>query len=178
VEIETLLTGSRWQMLEHIASRPCSPNELATLTSTTVANVSSQLRLLEAAGIVFKTRTGAADAGKPRIHYRLRPNHVFISRLSSRQVSKRLLRLTTTDSLLLAVIEADVADKKTVVSYVMKHARKFENKILGLSQEGSTTNIGVIGEHDLPSVETGAHKIKVRSVSSLDGYDIQIGDYE
>lgn len=53
----SLLSGSRWELLEALAKKPSSTSELAVGIGTSQANVSQQLRQLEIAGIVTKQRT-------------------------------------------------------------------------------------------------------------------------
>ena len=66
MELDSFLASPRWEILSLISERPSSPIELAEKTKTTVSFVSQQLKLLEAAQIVKKTKTGAFEKGKPR----------------------------------------------------------------------------------------------------------------
>lgn len=59
----------RWAILEIIAKKPSSPVEISQKVKTSVSYVSQQLKLLEAAGLVVKEKTGSADKGKPRLVY-------------------------------------------------------------------------------------------------------------
>ncbi len=63
------LGSPRWAILEIIARKPSSPVEISQNVNTSVSYVSQQLKLLEAAGLVTKERTGSADKGKPRLVY-------------------------------------------------------------------------------------------------------------
>lgn len=76
-----LVSASRWQILEQIALSPASPIQLAEKIGTSVAYVSQQLKLLEAANIVIKNRTGFADKGKPRNVYAIARDVVTFSAL-------------------------------------------------------------------------------------------------
>ncbi len=94
MDLETLLTGSKWEIIELLAKEKLSPIELAKRLNTTIANISSQLRLLQAAGLVQKEKTGSAGAGKPRTLFSLSDNYGFIIVFSKDFAKKKLLRLT------------------------------------------------------------------------------------
>ncbi len=66
MELDSFLASPRWEILKIISERPSSPIEIAEQTKTTVSFVSQQLKLLEAAQIVSKKKTGAFEKGKPR----------------------------------------------------------------------------------------------------------------
>ena len=53
----TILTDSKWNIIKELSEKEQTPTELADKTKTTLANISQQLRLLEAYGIVKKERT-------------------------------------------------------------------------------------------------------------------------
>ncbi|MBW2966588.1 winged helix-turn-helix domain-containing protein [Candidatus Woesearchaeota archaeon] len=93
MELETLLTGSKWEILELLAKNKLSPTELAKKLNTTIANISSQLRLLQTAGLVKREKTRAAGAGKPRTLFSLSDDFCFITVFSTNFAKKKLLRL-------------------------------------------------------------------------------------
>ena len=94
MDLETLLTGTKWEILELLASKPLSPLELAKKLNTTIANISQQLRLLQTAGLVKKQRTGSAKPGKPRMLFSLSNNYAFITVLSKGFAKKKLIKLS------------------------------------------------------------------------------------
>jgi hypothetical protein len=56
MEIEPLISGSKWSMIALLSEKSQSPTELAAKTGTSLANISQQLRLKgkgEAAHAVF-----------------------------------------------------------------------------------------------------------------------------
>ncbi|MBW2982221.1 winged helix-turn-helix domain-containing protein [Candidatus Woesearchaeota archaeon] len=93
MELETLLTGSKWEIIELLAKESLSPIEIAKRLKTTIANVSMQLRLLQTAGLVKKEKTGSAGAGKPRTLFSLSDNYGFIIVFSKKFAKKKLLKL-------------------------------------------------------------------------------------
>lgn len=69
MDYDTFLASPRWAILDFIARKPSSPVEISQHIKTSVSYVSQQLKLLEAAGIVTKEKTGSAEKGKPRLVY-------------------------------------------------------------------------------------------------------------
>ena len=94
MELETLLTGSKWEIIELLAKDSISPTDLAKRLNTTIANISMQLRLLQTAGLVKREKTRAAGAGKPRTLFSLSDDYGFIIVFSKDFAKKKLLRLT------------------------------------------------------------------------------------
>ena len=94
MDLETLLTGTKWEIIEILSTRPSSPSELAKNLQTTIANISQQLRLLQTAGLVKKQRTGSAKPGKPRMLFSLSDNYAFITVLSKGFAKKKLIKIS------------------------------------------------------------------------------------
>lgn len=93
MDLETLLTGSKWEIIELLSKEKLSPLNLAKKLNTTIANISSQLRLLQTAGLVKKEKTGSAGAGKPRTLFSLSDDYGFITVFSKGFAQKKLLKL-------------------------------------------------------------------------------------
>jgi predicted transcriptional regulator len=90
MEQETLFTASKWEILKLLESGPLSPIELASLSRTSVANVSQQLRLLEIAGLVTSERVPNRDKGQPRILYSIAGNSCYMISTENKFVDKHL----------------------------------------------------------------------------------------
>lgn len=58
---EEQITGTKWDIIEQLSKETLSPKELSEKLNTTIANVSQQLKLLEAYGYLKKKKT---DQGK------------------------------------------------------------------------------------------------------------------
>lgn len=89
MEQETLFTSSKWEILKLLEKGSASPIELASLSRTSVANVSQQLRLLEMAGLVKSERISNRDKGQPRILYSLAGNSCYMISTASNFVNKK-----------------------------------------------------------------------------------------
>ena len=94
MDVDSFLAMPKWDILQIISERPSSPIEIAQITKTTVSYVSQQLKLLEAVGIVAKTKTGAFEKGKPRNVYSVREDFVHFTVLAQGYAEKKKLLLS------------------------------------------------------------------------------------
>jgi DNA-binding transcriptional ArsR family regulator len=103
MEHETLFTASKWEILKQLELRERSPIELAKICSTSVANVSQQLRLLEMAGLVTSRRVSNRDKDKPRILYSLAGNLSYVIATSDKFVDKKVLQLSEYNKIIMRI---------------------------------------------------------------------------
>ena len=89
MEIESLFSSTRWEIIKALARDKLSPMELAVKTKTTSANISQQLRLLELAGLVRSEKTSNVERGKPRVVYMLAGDMAFLILSSPNFASKK-----------------------------------------------------------------------------------------
>ena len=89
MDLDSLFSSQRWNILEIIAKKPSSPLEISEELNTSVAYVSQQLKLLEFAGIVIKEKTGFFEKGKPRNLYKISEDLIYISFLSEGESAKK-----------------------------------------------------------------------------------------
>ena len=94
MDLETLLTGTKWDIIELLAQSKFSPSELAKKLNTTIANISQQLRLLQTAGLIKKKRTGSGKPGKPRMLFSLSNNYAFVIVFSDGFSEKKLVSIS------------------------------------------------------------------------------------
>lgn len=102
MEFEELFTGSRWAMLKELASKQMSETELASRLGTSLANISQQIRLLEAYGIVSKEKQVLEKKpGKPRKAYSLQKSFATISLVTENNVKKLAREITPIETIFL-----------------------------------------------------------------------------
>jgi len=94
MDIETLLTGTKWEILKLLAEKKLSPLEIAKKLNTTIANISQQIRLLQTAGLVKKEKTSAVKAGKPRTLFSISHDYAMVIVFSDGFAQKKLIKLT------------------------------------------------------------------------------------
>jgi len=91
MDFDSFLTYPRWELLKIITEKPSSPIELAEKLNTTVSYISQQLKLLDAAGLLVKKKTGAAEKGKPRTLFSLSNGLLYFSVLTNKFSEKKLI---------------------------------------------------------------------------------------
>ena len=94
MHVETLLTGTKWEIIELLAKKSLSPSDLSSKLNTTIANISQQLRLLETAGLVNKQRTGSGKPGKPRVLFSIADDYCLIMLFTKGFAKKKLVRVS------------------------------------------------------------------------------------
>jgi predicted transcriptional regulator len=94
MDFDSFLTSPRWEILQIIAEKPSSPVEIAQKLNTTVSYASQQLKLLDAAGLLNKEKTGAAEKGKPRTLFSLSNELLYLTVLTKELSEKKLIYLT------------------------------------------------------------------------------------
>ncbi len=98
-----LLSDSRWEILRLIAEKPLSPIQIAKKLNTTVSYISQQLRLLEAAGLTQKERTGQVEKGKPRTLFSIPKEITYLISLTKDFAKKKLIYLTEYHKIILRI---------------------------------------------------------------------------
>ncbi|HVY01902.1 MAG TPA: ArsR family transcriptional regulator [Candidatus Nanoarchaeia archaeon] len=103
MEIDSFLTLPRWRILEILSAQPSSPIEISAKINTSTAYVSQQLKLLEAANIVKKHKTGAADKGKPRVVFSIAKDIVYLTILSDKFSTKKVISIDEKNKVILRI---------------------------------------------------------------------------
>lgn len=86
-----------------VAKKPSSPIEISEQLQTSVSYVSQQLKLLEAANLVTKQKTGAVERGKPRTVYSLAKEVVHLTALINSYPLKKVIPLTDYHKIMLRI---------------------------------------------------------------------------
>ena len=94
MNVDAFFGTPRWHILEIVAEKPVSPSDIALSLKTSVSYVSQQLKLLEAAGLIIKEKTGLADKGKPRSLYSISQDFFHLTILSKGWSSKKVIPLS------------------------------------------------------------------------------------
>lgn len=103
MEVDSFLANPRWDILNMITDNPSSPMEISDKIGTTMSFISQQLKLLEAAGLVKKEKTGAVDKGKPRSIYSISQESVYLIPLAKNFSEKKLVSLSPEKKIILKI---------------------------------------------------------------------------
>ncbi|MFT4310544.1 MAG: winged helix-turn-helix domain-containing protein [Candidatus Woesearchaeota archaeon] len=121
MEWESFTTSTKWDILTALAKQPTSPSQIADILGTTVANVSAQLKLLEAANIIEKQKTGNASAGKPRLLFSILQPSVYITSIQSQNTYKYKISPTLFQQVILNVWKLEEQYHKPLTAFILKH---------------------------------------------------------
>ncbi|MBL7055898.1 winged helix-turn-helix transcriptional regulator [Candidatus Woesearchaeota archaeon] len=103
MELATLFTEQKWNILSSLSEKPYSPLQLAEKLDTTMANISQQLRLLEAFNLVKKEKIRNRDKGKPRSLFSLVDNHAYLISSMDSFAEKKLIKVNQHQSIVLKI---------------------------------------------------------------------------
>jgi len=126
MEIESLFTDVKWDILKLLSERGYSPIEISAKINTTISNVSQQLRLLEAAGLVNKKKISNRDKGKPRTAFYLSDDYAYILLIMNNFTDKKLMRLDDNSKFLLKIL---FLEDKELHYYIQNFYWKIEENL-------------------------------------------------
>jgi hypothetical protein len=93
MEIESIFLDSKWQILTELSHASLSPTELAEKTGTSIANISAQLRLLEALDFIGKEKLSNVAKGQPRKLFSLKKEFAYLILGTKSVIGKKMFRL-------------------------------------------------------------------------------------
>jgi predicted transcriptional regulator len=158
MEIDSFLTLPRWRILEILSAQPSSPIEISAKINTSTAYVSQQLKLLEAANIVKKHKTGASDKGKPRVVFSIAKDIVYLTILSNNFSTKKIVNIDEKNKIILRIWLVDDPYLRHSLEKAYWLVEKNLNEIKGiyLDQTGKKPNL---------IIQTDSEKLKSRLIS-------------
>ena len=137
MDYDSFLSMPRWQILEIIAKKSSSPVEISIELNTSVSYISQQLKLLEAANLVSKEKTGKADKGQPRNLYSLSKEIVYIKSLAFNAPSKKLINLTPYHKIVLNIWHLDDINSHHILQKYYYHIEKYLDQVQGIFFDSS-----------------------------------------
>ncbi len=93
MDLESVFTDSKWNILAELSHGSLSPTELANKTGTSVANISTQIRLLEALDFIEKEKLNNVGKGEPRKLFSLKKEFCYLILGTKFAVGKKMIRL-------------------------------------------------------------------------------------
>lgn len=93
MELAGLFTEQKWNILKLLSEEEFSPLQLSQRSKTTMANISQQLRLLEASSLVGKRKIPNRDRGKPRTLFHIRKDFGYLIQVRQGFAEKKLVEL-------------------------------------------------------------------------------------
>jgi hypothetical protein len=152
MECEELINGSKWEILKELSYKEKSAVELSRKINQSTANITTQLKILEAYGIIKKTAIPAENkrkAGKPKTPYTISQDILITCFLKQGHAEKRIIKLKELNHfhklfvnifftlsqdqhypLIKYVTEADLIRKADAISYLESNDKETELLII------------------------------------------------
>ena len=168
MELESLFSSTRWEILKAVSKHKLSPMELAEKLNSTSANISQQLRLLELAGLVKSERLSNVERGKPRIVYSLAGDNAYLILLSRNYTDKKMMALTSYHKFTLKTWFLDNVEHHKKLVKVYSELEKYIDTIEIIAIDPSFSSFIlylVVDSKSEPSIKKVLHGYKVHFVS-------------
>jgi predicted transcriptional regulator len=165
LEIESLFSSTRWEILRELSQRKLSPMELASALNTTSANISQQLRLLELGGLVKSEKTSNVDKGKPRVIYSLEGENAYLIYTGKNFAEKKLISLSLYHKFMMKSWFLENPEHQRLMPTVYEALLPYMSKIEAVAaSSGTSLNIYIVGKQFNISIE----KVRLSFVSMDD----------
>ena len=150
LELEPVLTATRWSILKILAERKASPMEMAKELNTTIANISQQLRLLEAYGLVSKEKVQGKEKNKPRTLYSIAQDSVYYVTIANKFAQKKKVTLTNHKKTILKIWSLEKEGWQFHIEKFYWKVEPYLGKIKRIAVDVSQPNMAVLVETDDP----------------------------
>jgi len=157
MELGSLFTDVKWKILKLLSEKEMSPLEIAEQTGTTISNVSQQMKLLEAAGILQKRKIPNRDKGKPRTIFSIAKDCSYMVLVMDTLSEKKLLTLQEYHKVILRIW---MIEDPSIHYYLEKFYWQIEDKIEYISAILANFNQVIIITDNPGKIKTGEVKIK------------------
>ena len=144
MEMDGLFVSSKWKILQIISNKPSTPQELAQKLNTSLANISQQMRFLEFADLVKKTRIAQDTFGKPKSNMSLKNNFSYVVLVSKGTTKKDIVNLDDFQNMLMSCwLNLTGQKKKSFENFIIDNKKKL-NLIKEVYFDGSSNEIFVL----------------------------------
>ncbi|MCP3686325.1 MAG: winged helix-turn-helix transcriptional regulator [bacterium] len=144
METETLFTEQRWNIIRSLSDQRYSPLQLAGMLNTTMANISQQLRLLEAADLVKKDKIPNRDRGKPRSMFSLAHDSAYLISAMNGFADKRLLQMSDYHEIILRIWFIDNPEWHYYVEKYYWKIEPYMEQIQGIVTAATTDRMEIV----------------------------------
>jgi len=155
MDVTEILNGTKWEILSTISQERASPLEIAKSYNTTIANISQQLRLLEAFGLVKKEKIPNRDKGKPRTLFSLKQDLAYIIPITKNFTKRKLLELTKHQKIILKIWFMENPEIRYIVEKafwkIEPHLKSISSIFISLA--GKNPEIIIVTEKSIPQLK-------------------------
>jgi DNA-binding Lrp family transcriptional regulator len=147
---ENEIAGSKWQILKILSKNPQTPKQLADRLGTTIANMSQQLKLLEAYGFLKKVRADRGPNARKtkdlRVMYSLVKGKTWLINVMPGSVKRKELKQTPEITFLVNLLLLDLKEEHPFVLnfFLNSSLMDYIDSIYHLKSDKSEINLLVI----------------------------------
>jgi predicted transcriptional regulator len=143
MQLESLFTDQKWNILKQLAHEPQSPLQLSHKLNTTMANVSQQLKLLEAVNLVKKEKIRNRDKGKPRTLFSLTADYALLVPLTKNFAEKKLVKATDHQKSILRIwfLQSEALQHETEMLYWKLHGHFKDIEAIVVDENSGTIHV-------------------------------------
>jgi DNA-binding transcriptional ArsR family regulator len=165
MEIESLFTGTKWTILKWLSQSSYSPLELAEKSNTTIANISQQLRLLEAYGLIKSIRVPNVEKGKPRIQYSLSNDLAYLVFTFNKSVNKKLIKPNSGTKFILKILFYEDEAKQDLLTDFYFYIKSYLNSInlIYVNTASKEFEVGIVCKN-YSEIETKLKELKKENI--------------
>lgn len=133
MELDYLFSDTKWKILTELSKESKSPMELSTIFNTSIANMSQQLRFLEAVGVISKTKIKSSKKGKPRTKYFITNELIYLVRLNKDTAIKQQIKPDNFNTFTINVISnIQKKDQFYLMKFFWNNVEILSNASIGL----------------------------------------------
>ena len=158
-----MFSEQKWNVLKCLSQDSYSPLQLAEKLNTTMANISQQLRLLEASNLVKKRKIRNRDKGKPRTLFSLNNDCAYIIPTMHNFADKKLLKVTDHHRLILKIWFLDNLELHPYLEKICWKIEPYLSHIRAVAVNQSSKLLVIISDNPA-EIERIADKIKSISI--------------
>lgn len=170
MELETMFTEQKWNILKCLSNGKFSPLQLAEKLNTTMANISQQLRLLEAVNLVKKEKIKNRDKGKPRRLFSLTDDYVYLIPTMRSFANKRLLKATDHHKIILKIWFLENPELHYALEKIYWKIEPYIKQIDAIAVNEKSKEIIIISdkEKEIKKAITQNKSISIKTISKED----------
>ena len=158
-----MFSEQKWNILTCLSQGKYSPIQLAEKLNTTMANISQQLRLLEAVNLVKKEKIKNRDKGKPRSLFSLTQDCAYIIPTMQNFAGKKLLKSTEHHKIILKIWFLENSELHTPIEKIYWMIEPCLSKIKAIVAKQSTQELILICDKTL-EIEKLLSKTKLMTI--------------
>ncbi len=170
MRVESILTPSRWSILKEVAKRNNSATEIAKKLGTSIANISQQIKLLEAYNFLKERRKEKQNKspGKPKTEYEIGSELIQITYLRKDMAGRKTVMLKEKDAYFKTIVNILFLPKPEDPPFIIRFLCKFEKL-----REVAESVAFIYSDNEKIELQVVAPKIDEAFAKQIDGVIIK-----